>query len=687
MNAVRFIIIHMIASAMLLDKSAFSQTVNEDQIITAALPAQDDAALLTDAAWDHYVLPLLERIDLNDSDADRLRSLHLLTEAQISALMDFRLATGAIQSLYELQVINGFDEDLIRRLMPILKVAEITVKPWKGLIHRMADASEAYYLLGWSGVMEPQAGYRSRDGIHAAYGGPPIRRYGRIRLSEPGDFAAGLSFESDAGERFTWKPSRYSYGADFVSGFIRVREKGKMENMIIGNYRAAFGQGLITGGGFSVGKGAETVTAIRKASTGFMPYTSNMESGYFSGASFTYRLIPDLRVHAYISRVRRDGQTMLAADSLEFISSVSSSGFHRTSGEWARRKTWRESVAGFAATVKKGPVEAGIQYQGISFSAAFRKGTAVYQIHDFQGTSQHMVGGYLNFQAGPLAFFSEAAWSEYARSLGLVAGFLAVPAPMLDVSVLARRYDPGFQSFFGGAFSENTQARNEEGVYIGWKFKPNRRHVFTGYIDHFRFPAPRFRCYQPSAGEEWLLRYAWAPDKKTTASVQMRVEEKYRNIPDPLLKDFAVAPVRRRQLVLQLDHKISDRWSGALRYQTSGFEHWMKEARGYALFGELSLTAKRWKGNARYAVFHAPDSEVSIYAYEPDVWSAYSFPALSGQGTRLVFNSRYSVSRRMDVWFKYSLTHQPDRDGLGYGLDYTKGPVRQEWRIQVRCRL
>lgn len=45
------------------------------------------------------------------------------------------------------------------------------------------------------------------------------------------------------------------------------------------------------------------------------------------------------------------------------------------------------------------------------------------------------------------------------------------------------------------------------------------------------------------------------------------------------------------------------------------------------------------------------------------------------------------MTGRIDIWMKMAMTHQPDMTSIGYGLDRTDGPIRREWRVQLRYGL
>lgn len=116
--------------------------------------------------------------------------------------------------------------------------------------------------------------------------------YARFRLNRPHEFSFGLTLEKDAGERLVWSPHTNQYDADFWSFHAMLYNQGKFEKIVVGDFQLQYGQSLVFGSGFSIGKGAETITTIRRNNTGLRPYTSVLETGFFRGAAFTYSLSP-----------------------------------------------------------------------------------------------------------------------------------------------------------------------------------------------------------------------------------------------------------------------------------------------------------------------------------------------------------------------------------------------------------
>ena len=635
--------------------------------------------------YEQYLLNRSHPPDLNAMTAADLSSLHLLSDQQIATLIAHRERTGPVLSIYELQALDGFTLPVIRLLNQLVRLQDGTTFGWKGLIDRMAALPDGYVVTRAEGVLQPRPGFTERSGGFTIYRGAPFRQVTRFRSTHGRDFSFGFTAERDAGERFRWNPSTRSFGPDFFSGHVQLKEKGRITNLVAGDYTASFGQGLVMGGGFSTGKGAETITTIRRSGAGFAPYTSVGESGFFRGVAASIRLSGGFRAHLFVSRFFRDGNLRIRADSIEYIGSVFSSGYHRTPGELSRRKTWRENDHGIALQWTSGRTEAGVVFTHQVFSVPVLPSLNVYNQFNFRGSSNLAGSFFLNHTFRNFSFFSEVAHGN--GDMAGIVGLLAALAPSVDLAVSARNYRPKFHSFYSTALAENTRTGNEQGLYAGIRFKPDRKHQVAAYVDQFRFPWLRFRSYQPSSGVEALVRYTFAYSRKGSFYAQYRMERKQVNVPGDRYAFYRTTPSLRRNWCVNLDYRIADHASGRIRFQGAAHSVAGRKMKGLFVSHDLFLEGQRWRASFRYAQFDVPDDEARLYTYERDVWMAYSFPAFSGTGIRSFVNIQYSLSRRADLWLRWAVTGYSDRSFIGSGLDRIDGPRKDEWKIQLRMKL
>src|SRR6478752_920360 len=61
-------------------------------------------------------------LDINNASYENLAQLMILTPMQINHLLNYRSKAGKMISLYELQVIEGFDMNTIQLLLPLITI-------------------------------------------------------------------------------------------------------------------------------------------------------------------------------------------------------------------------------------------------------------------------------------------------------------------------------------------------------------------------------------------------------------------------------------------------------------------------------------------------------------------------------------------------------------------------------------
>jgi len=289
--------------------------------------------------YENYLQLLSNPLDLNKVKDEQLQSLYLLDVAQIQSFLTYRKEAGPFLSVYELQNIPGFTKELFLKLAPFVTVEDPSKSFNKSIFKRIVEERNNYLLMRWAQTLEQQRGYSSQTDSASRYQGSPANLYARFRVSKPGDFSLGFTLEKDAGEVIRWDPVKKYYGFDYVSVHAQILNKGKIKNLIVGDYQAQFGQGIALGSVFGIGKNGEAVATVRRSNVGFSPYTSQYEAGYFRGAAVTYEVQRNLFLHALFSNRTRDGniQSDTIQNTADVISSFSYTGLHRTPNELANR--------------------------------------------------------------------------------------------------------------------------------------------------------------------------------------------------------------------------------------------------------------------------------------------------------------------------------------------------------------
>ncbi len=647
-----------------------AKEIDFERLVDELLPLQD-LDLNYEDIYENWMQLLNHPLDLNRATRAQLQGLFLLTDQQITALLRHREEEGPFMSLYELQTIPELTPETIERLVLFVRVGQPAHT--RALFKKM----NGYWVNRWERRLEPRLGFRSTDSTQR-FAGSPDKFYHRLRLQQGNRFTAGFTAEKDAGEAMRLSPTQM--GFDFVSGHVHVRNLGRLKSLTLGDFQTQFGQGLLLGGGFGLGKGGETILTARRSSLGFLPYTSVLESGFFRGVGATLAVTKKLSVHALLSNNKRDGR--LQSDSLErFISSLPLAGLHRTPAEQAVRRTLRETNQAVVLHYQTEQLEAGMVWHRTHFDQNILRNARPYNQFAFQGNTNENVGAFLSYTYKNVSLFGEHGYT-WGRGHGTVAGVLGHLSERLAVALHFRSFQRNFISFYSNTFAESTTPQNEQGVYWGFKYQFNKRVSVQGYVDQFRFPWLRFRVYAPSMGTEYLGRINWAPTKTIRLFLQYRAEQKDRNVnsDEPT---YQLNTGIKQNVWLNADYGEGN-FSFKTRVQWSSYSIQKQKTSGLLLLQDFAFKNQRFTFAMRYALFDTEDFDNRQYVYERDVWLAFSLPALAGRGIRQYALIQYDLTPRCTVWARWSMTRFAHETSISSGVDQITGNMVNDLKFQVR---
>ncbi|MCU0357753.1 MAG: helix-hairpin-helix domain-containing protein [Cyclobacteriaceae bacterium] len=633
------------------------------------------------------VLQLLAKpLNVNQATQEELRFLNILSEEQLQNLLRYRMEYGDLVSIYELQAVPGFDLKTIYRIVPYLIVQDFTQQFNRSMLNRIRNNENNYLILRFARTLEERRGFTDRVRPEQRFLGDRNNYYIRFRTSRANDFSFGFTLEKDAGETITWNPQNRQYGFDYTSVHAQVMNKGRIKNLIIGDYQAQFAQGLMLGGAFGFGKGGETITTIRRSNMGFLPYTSINETGYLRGIATTVEVHKNVYLSGFYSNAWRDAT--LVADTTEdaFASAFQTTGLHRNAVELSRRQTIREQQAGFVVQYQKRHLDAGILMNDVSYQFTVRRNPQPYNQFALSGRELVNTGAYVNYNLKNFTLFSEFA-KTWQRGFGLATGMIGSVTPQLDIALHFRNYQRDFLSLYSNALAESSIPINERGLYWGWRYRWNRQYSFAGYADLFRFPWLRYRGYAPSDGHEFLLRFNYQPSRQVFLFAQFREESKIRNlsgVPDNVFRtDNGV----KRNFWINADYSLTQKLRMKSRAQFSTYNLNGMTTNGMVLLQDISADFGRMAVTARYALFGTDDFDNRQYVFERDVWLAFSMPAYSGAGIRSYAMVQYKAGRAVTFWLRYAYLRFTDRETISSGPDTIDGNNRRDINLQMLVRI
>jgi hypothetical protein len=656
-----------------------------DKIIQSLLPITTDDTDYTDL-YETLLQLHTHPLNLNTATRDELSALYILSDVQISALLDYRIKLGPLLSLYELQAVPAFDMATIYQLLPFVTVQAHALP----LRDALKNPTQHFLMFRTSRLLEQQKGFSTIDSLSRSitrYQGDPLYGYLRYRYARSGSYSLGISFEKDAGEKWWhWLPKKQILGADFTSLHAQILNRGRFKNIIVGDFQLQAGQGLVFAAGFSLGKGTEVIRAAYRSTLGLKPYTSSVEANYFRGVAATYRVSKQITVTTFYSLARKDAsvdEVMNSSDDF-IISSLLLSGYHRTPSEREKQGIIPERNVGFHAHYQTASQagQFGVTLLHTEYGHSLQKKDFPYNRFEFTGKANLVTGMHGDYRWKNFLFFGEAARSR-SGGLGSVGGLIAGLGKKLDFTLLVRYYAKDFHTFYGNAIAEATRPINESGNYWGLRFTPNRQWQISGFYDYFRFPWLKYQINAPSSGHDYLFHLLYKPNKRFNAYTQYREKHKALNRTDVQTSMPYVEQTRRRTLAINLEYDVPLKYAirTRLQYGDYSFENGLP-SKGVTAVQDFTWRKKKIELSARFAYFCTDNYDSRQYVYEKDVLYAFSIPAYYDTGTRHYLMVRYNWNKNMKVWLRWSQTRYTKLEAISSGLNEIEGNKRSEVKMQ-----
>lgn len=646
-------------------------------------PGDADASELYESLVQLYASPL----DLNAATADELTATFILSEKQLRSLLAYRETLGPFLSLYELQAVPDFDLPTIQRLLPFITLGRQAIS----LRESLRNPGQHFLMFRSGRLLEKQKGFAPPDPGSSAttrYQGPPFNGYLRYRNARTGSHSIGFTLEKDAGENlWDWRPKRQIFGIDFLSFHAQVMNRGRVKNLVIGDFQMQTGQGMVSGAGFSLGKGSEVVQTIYRSTTGIRAYTSAGEVNFFRGAAATVQIAERTDLTVLLSRVKRDATEGMHGNET-IATSLPVSGYHRTPSEIDKHNVLTEWNAGLHLLhkLKSQAGQVGITFLQTHYSSFLQKRDLAYNRYEFSGKTNFLGAIHGDYRWHNFHFFGEGAISR-SRGTGAIAGSVVSLGRKWDGSFLVRNYTRNFHTFYGNALSEATKPMNETGAYAGLRYSP-RRWQFSAFYDYFRFPWLKYQVDAPSRGFDYLLRALWKPTRRFNASLLFHEKHKQGNQPG---SEEEIAPVIhsvRRTAMLNIEYDLPLKCALRSRVQYGGLKYeGLRASTGFTVVQDITWHFTKLEASARFAFFNTDDYDSRQYVYEKDMLYAFSIPAYYDEGIRHYLLLRYNLSKSLKIWLRWSQTRYRKLEKISSGLNEIEGNKRSEIKMQVMYQL
>lgn len=665
-------------------------TINQEDLLESFAQGEDEE---TDFDYNDLLdrLEFLRRrpLDLNRATAADLDDFPFLNELQRAALLEYRHTAGDFISIYELQSVPGFDLTTIRQLLPFVQVGASTVLE-EGILGKNKE-SRNQLILRWSRMLEARRGFSipDDDTLSNRYLGDRNQLFLRYRFVQNNRLSFGLTAEKDAGEEFFKGSNRQ--GFDFYSAHFFIQNPfRRVKAVALGDYSVSMGQGLLIFQGFAPRKSALSLN-VKRSGRNLRPFSSVSEFDFFRGAAVSLDLMKNLELTAFGSMRRRDAnlgepdEELPDEPVLNFITSLQTSGLHRTPAEIADEKAIRQTSAGAVLKWQQRRFHVAVNGLFEHLDQPLQRNLQLYNQYYFNGNQLFNLSADYAFTFQNMHFFGETARSDNGAFATLNGVFLSLDR-QIDLVVLHRHFPRHFQSLNPKPFAETIGANNENGVYLGLQIQAGKPWHFNGYFDLWKHPWLRFRVDAPSGGHEWLARMTYTKRRKMEAYLQVRQEIKMQNMDAPSGKFDELAEVNLFQARLQLGYKLNKSLEWRSRLDAGFVEIAGQRSTGLVLFQDLIYRniGSPLSFSTRFAIFDTDGFEVRYYAYERDVANAFSIPAYYDRGMRFYLTGSYRLSRAWRLEARYARSYFSNLDAIGSGLDEIAGQTRSDVRLQIR---
>lgn len=613
---------------------------------------------------------LTQKLNLNTATRQQLEMFPFLSDIQVENLLAYVYVHGDMQTLYELQLVEEMDKATIERLLPFVCVAPSREEEKFPSLKRILKYGKHEAMTRFD------VPFYTRKGYETSYLGPSLYHSLRYNFRYSDRLQVGVTGEKDAGEPFFALHDRQGY--DYYSFYLLLKGWGRLEALAVGNYRVSFGQGLVLGNGFGLGKTFSLATAEYRTE-GFRKHSSSDEYNYFRGVGATVRLASRWRASAFYSHRNLDG----VVEDGE-ITSIYKTGLHRTAKEAAKRHAFVMQAAGGNVAYGGRHLKVGVTGLYYFFDRPYEPTLRKYARYNLRGNRFYNVGVDYAYRSGRWALVGEAAKGK--RGYAFLNQLRYQVGGQYKVMLIHRYYSHDYWGMFARSFGESSALQNENGWFLAGEASPFARWRFFGGIDLFSFPWWKYRISKPSQGVDGLFQVTFTPNKRWSMYANYRLKCKERDVTGS--GGETILPTRHHKVRYRLNY-TQGLWS--LR-TTADYNRFVQAPLQYSQGWQVTQMCGVQLPSFPLAVtlqgtyFHTDDYDSRVYAYEKGLLYTFYTPSFYGRGFRFSAHLRYDFRDWLMLIAKFGQTLYQDRKEIGSGNDLIRGNKKSDLQVQVRLK-
>ena len=606
-------------------------------------------------------------LDLNAATRSQLEALPFLTPQQVMDLIEYRDRVKRIETTNELLLIPSLDRQTISLLK---RVVTILPEQWKQTFPKLSNImryGKSTLLADFKVPLYHRQGEES-------WLGPSFKHWLRYTFHYGQQVSFGLTAAQDAGEPFFKGKNKYGY--DFYTGYLLLKNIGRVQALVLGRYRLRFGMGLILNNSYGFGKLA-TMTTLMNASTRISGHSSRSEGNYLQGAAGTVQLSKTLDLTAFVSYRKIDAT--LNKDSTT-VATILTTGYHRTISEMNRRRNTSEVLAGGHLNWFLNGFHVGFTGYYTSFNRTLKmdKGQTYRRWYP-QGSDFYNLSVDYGYLSRKLVISGETATDKNSQiaTINLISYELS---PRLTLSALQRYYPYRYQALYANSLAEGGTVNDESAVLLGGKWNAWGNAVFTFYSDFSYFAWPKYDTNGSTHRWDNLVqldygRGNWA----LLLRYRMKMKELKGQTDDSSIKKY---DHRARLAVSYTTPSLCLTTQADAVYVSKEVS-----SHGY-MFSQTARWQHRWlQLIASAAYFNTTSYDARVYSYEPGLLYTFSFPSFYDEGIRGTLNARADLSSSLTLICSCGCTryfHRPV--SVASHDEAVRNNTRTDLEMQLRWR-
>jgi hypothetical protein len=679
----RLLSIYMVIIFFLFSKivqSQETQSFNRDKIIETiaeSLMENQDENKDMSGILDELEEMISHPININTASHEDLERLRFLNSNQIENLLRYRKRTGQIFTLYEIRLIDGFNDALAEKIEPFIIIAPPEEKP-RHFIHQEINLRTHY-------IFEKEAGFIANENGDKHFTDIEPKLYLKYTGEKDERLNWSLTAENDAGEPFFKGINKA--GFDFYSGHIGWNGKKILRQIIIGDFQVKTGQGLIFWSGYG---GRKTVDgmSLRFMGQGIHSYSSSTEYGFYRGVATEFET-GKINIITFYSNRNADANVINYYEKGVplSVSSIQETGYHRTENEIADKGSLNIQTAGLSAGFSdnnfRASINSGYQY----FHIPMEPENQLYNQYYFRGKENYCLSADFQQVLHNVSIFGEAAISR-SGGTALLAGIDASPASEIGFNLLYRDYKKNFHSIGGNAFSEFGTVMNERGIFSSINLFSIRKVTLSAYLDLYESYWVKYLSIRPVKGNDFAIQANWELVKQLNLQVRFttetRNENSYKLTSIKTDTNKTINRIRLNAEWLPSDYltlRLRSEWNGIYRADSLS-QGWLVLMDATSRFFHERLTT-----TVRFAWYKTDNYNSGIRMYENDLPQSFNFPVYYLNGLRYYLNIGYRLSRKITFFLKISQTMLlSDSAIIGSGDMQINDNHKSELKFQMRFK-